>query len=142
MEPRVIQSGPPPGARLGITEVQIHALVHGFYDKIRNDAVLGPIFEREITDWTPHLAKMCDFWSSVILMSGRYHGRPVPAHMKIAGLSPENFARWLELFRATAHETFTDEAAALLIDRAGRIAQSLEMMVAFKNSEFPTRSAS
>ena len=142
MEPRVVTFGEPPGVKFGITEPQIHALVHGFYDKIRNDAMLAPVFNAEISDWAPHLAKMCDFWSSVILMSGRYHGRPVPAHLKSPNLTGAHFAHWLGLFRTTAHELFGEEAAALLIDRAERIAQSLQMMIAFKKGELPPGLAS
>eukprot|EP01037_Dinobryon_pediforme_P015298 gene15298-15440_t len=141
MEPRIVTFGEPPGVKFGITEAQLHDLVHGFYDKIRGDSVLGPIFNAEINDWAPHLTKMCDFWSSVILMSGRYHGRPVPAHLKIPRLTAEHFTHWLELFRATAHELFHDDAAALLIDRAERIAQSLQMMIAFKKGELPPTKA-
>ena len=96
-----------------------------------------PIFEAEISDWTPHLAKMYDFWSSVILMSGRYDGRPVLAHVKIPGLEAPHFAHWPVLFRATAHELFASEAAALLIDRAERIARSLQMTIAVKRGELP-----
>ena len=70
--PRVVHRPPPPGAEAGIDEAMIHRLVHGFYDRIRVDPELGPIFAREIDDWDPHLAKMCDFWSSVVLMTKRY----------------------------------------------------------------------
>src|SRR6476620_6474475 len=102
-EPTVLHR-PAPGAAAGVSEAMIRTLVHGFYDRIRKDEVLGPIFEAEITDWEPHLAKMCDFWSSLLLMTKRYDGRPVPAHVKIPGLDRPHFARWLDLFRSTARE--------------------------------------
>ena len=42
-----------------ISESQIRLLVDAFYDKVRADADLGPIFERAIDgNWGPHLAKM------------------------------------------------------------------------------------
>jgi hypothetical protein len=65
-------------ARTGITEAMIERLVRSFYDKVREDEMLGPVFDARITDWEPHLAQMCAFWSSVALMSGRYHGAPMP----------------------------------------------------------------
>ena len=69
----------PPAA---LDEAMIHALVHGFYARVRADAELGPIFERAIGDhWDTHLATMCDFWSSVMLTSGRYKGNPMMAHV-------------------------------------------------------------
>ena len=87
-----------------ISEDLIHDLVHGFYARIRADAVLGPIFARVIGDnWDPHLAKMCDFWSSVMRMSGRYKGNPMLAHMRLKSVQPEHFERWLGLFRQSAH---------------------------------------
>ena len=115
----------------------IHRLVHAFYDRIRADEVLGPVFSREITDWAPHLAKMCDFWSSVVLMTKRYDGRPVPAHVKIEGLDHAHFERWLAMFGDTAREVCPAEAAALFIDRAGRIAQSLRLSLDFHRGVLP-----
>src|ERR1700741_4746808 len=64
-------------AHTGITEGMIEQLVRGFYAKVRADAVLGPVFEAKIADWEPHLAQMFAFWSSVALMTGRYHGTPM-----------------------------------------------------------------
>ncbi|SER93449.1 hemoglobin [Tranquillimonas rosea] len=100
--------------------------MHGFYGKIRVDPVLGPIFAERITDWEPHLEKMVDFWSSVALMTGRYHGAPVPKH---AGLPVTwtHFERWLDLFWETAGAVCTNEGAAHIIERAERIARSLHM---------------
>jgi hemoglobin len=121
----------------GVDEAMIRRLVHAFYDRIRADAVLGPIFAREIGDWEPHLAKMCDFWSSVVLMTKRYDGRPVPAHVKIEGLDYPHFERWLEMFAATAREVCPPAAADLFIDRAGRIAQSLRLSLDFHRGVLP-----
>ncbi|RKF15350.1 group III truncated hemoglobin [Roseovarius spongiae] len=112
--------------RTGLTEAVLTDLVHGFYGKIRRDPVLGPIFAERITDWGPHLAKMVDFWSSVALMTGRYHGAPVPKHVGLP-VTWTHFDRWLDLFRETAGEVCTPEGAAHVIQRAGRIARSLHM---------------
>ncbi len=87
--------------RTGIDEAMIERLVHGFYAKVRADAVLGPIFEARIRDWEPHLAQMCAFWSSVALMTGRYHGTPMVKHLPLP-VDANHFDRWLELFEQTA----------------------------------------
>lgn len=123
-----------PGVAAGVTEQVIHDLVHTFYAKVRSDPMLGPIFDGEITDWPAHLDKMCAFWSSVILMSGRYKGRPMLAHAKIPGIERAHFERWLALFRDTAAETCNSDAAALFVDRAERIAQSLQIGIALHRS--------
>ena len=113
-------------ARTGLDETVLRDLVHGFYGKIRVDPMLGPIFAARITDWEPHLDRMVDFWSSVALMTGRYHGAPVPKH---AGLPVawKHFEHWLILFQETAHEVCEPDGAAHIIERAERIARSLYM---------------
>jgi len=115
-------------AETGLDEAMLGRLVRGFYAKVRADAVLGPIFAERIRDWEPHLARMTDFWSSVALMTGRYHGQPVPAH---AGLPVEwgHFERWLELFGETAREICPPAGAAHVVVRAENIARSLHMAV-------------
>lgn len=111
-----------------ISEGMVHQLVHAFYAKIRADAVLGPIFDRAIGDgWGPHLAKMCDFWSSVMLMSGRYKGNPMIAHMRLKMVRPEHFTRWLDLFRVTALEECPPDIAVQFCARADNIARSLQL---------------
>ncbi|WP_245615602.1 group III truncated hemoglobin [Afifella pfennigii] len=121
-------------ASAGLSEARIEALVHRFYAKVRDDAALGPIFAERIADWPPHLSKMVDFWSSVALMSGRYHGSPVTRH---AGLPVEwaHFRRWLDLFAETARQTCPPEGAAHLIERAERIARSLFLAIERAGSE-------
>jgi truncated hemoglobin YjbI len=111
-----------------VDETMIRTLVHAFYAKVRADDVLGPVFARAIgEDWDAHLAKMCDFWSSVMLSTGRYHGNPMGAHLKLAGLTPAHFQRWLALFGETAAQVCDEEAAALFIARARTIARSLQL---------------
>ena len=113
-------------ARTGLTEQVIETLVHRFYGKIAADPVLGPIFADRITDWPPHLERMTAFWSSVALMTGRYHGAPVPRHMDLP-VTWDHFDRWLDIFRATALETCSPAGAAHVTERAERIARSLHM---------------
>lgn len=114
---------------LGVDEAMIDRLVRGFYDRIRLDPALGPIFAARITDWEPHLQKMCAFWSSVMLRTGRYHGMPMPKHAPLP-VDASHFDQWLALFETTAREICGDAAADLFIDRARRIALSLELGVA------------
>src|SRR3954453_15386466 len=89
--------------KTGISEAMIERLVRGFYAKVRSDAVLAPVFEARIADWEPHLQRMCAFWSSVALMSGRYHGTPMAKHAPLP-VDAGHFDRWLELFEETAVE--------------------------------------
>ena len=120
------------------TDDQIESLVATFYAQIRIDPELGPIFRQAIgEDWTAHLKTMCDFWSSVMNTSGRYKGKPIPAHIKLTGIEPRHFEHWLRLFSATAHALFDARLAGLFVERAERIAESLKLAFAFhaKNPE-------
>jgi hemoglobin len=119
-------------ARTGITETMIERLVRSFYERVRADEMLAPVFDARIRDWEPHLQQMCAFWSSVALMSGRYHGAPMPKHMGLP-IDAAHFDRWLALFEATAAEICPPEAAAHFVERARRIAASLELGVAGAN---------
>ncbi|WP_192895627.1 group III truncated hemoglobin [Arsenicitalea aurantiaca] len=116
-------------AKTGLDEDVIESLVRNFYDKVRMDPLLGPVFAERIDDWTPHLEKMIEFWSSVALLTGRYHGQPMQKHLPLP-VDARHFDRWLELFRQTAFETCSRQGAAHVIERAERIAESLEMGIA------------
>ncbi|HKU99398.1 MAG TPA: group III truncated hemoglobin [Vineibacter sp.] len=110
----------------------IDRLVRRFYDRVQQDALLGPIFAARIADWEPHLQRMCAFWSSVALMSGRYHGQPMQAHLPLP-IDARHFDRWLTLFETTAREICPATAADHFIERARRIAESLELGIASAN---------
>lgn len=93
-----------PGVAAGVDEALIARQVHEFYGRVRKDPVLGPVFEAAIEDWDEHLAKLCDFWSSVLLMTGRFKGSPMAAHARAPGVLDEHFALWLDLFERTARD--------------------------------------
>jgi len=122
----MIPSGHSQGKDADLDEAAISHLVHAFYETVRADPLLGPIFQARIRDWPVHLDRMCAFWSSVMLMTGRYHGRPMEKHQPLP-IDAAHFDRWLELFRRTAQAVCPPAHAALFIERASRIAESLEL---------------
>jgi hemoglobin len=127
-------------ARYDISEEGLNQVVTAFYARIRQDAELGPIFNDAIRDWPEHLEKLTDFWSSVMLTSGRYKGSPMAAHLKHASaIQPAMFDRWLELWRETAREMPDEDHSAAVIAKAERIAESLQLGLFFKLP--PERSA-
>jgi hemoglobin len=113
----------------GIDEAMIDRLVRGFYARVREDALLGPVFAARIANWEPHLQQMCAFWSSVALMSGVYHGRPMQKHLPLP-IDAHHFDRWLAIFEAAARDLCPPKAAEHFIERARRIAESLELGIA------------
>lgn len=111
-------------ARTGLDEAVLGDVVRCFYGRVRADPLLGPVFEARITDWEPHFATMVRFWSSVALMTGRYHGAPLPLHLPLP-VGGAHFERWLALFRWTARELCSPQGADWLIERAERIAHNM-----------------
>ena len=114
-----------------ITEEAIDVLVRRFYGRARIDPMIGPVFEGAISDWEPHIARIIDFWSSMMLGTGRYKGSPFAVHMPLP-IEPAFFDRWLALWRETTAELFEPEAAQTFNARAERIAESLRLGLAFR----------
>lgn len=117
----------------GIDEAMIDRLVETFYAKVRDDDLIGPVFAARVQDWGPHLAQMKLFWSSVALSTGVYQGRPMPKHLPLP-IDGTHFDRWLALFETTTREVCPPVAADHFMERARRIAESLELGVANANN--------
>ncbi len=119
-----------------ITEETIKILIDRFYHKVRNDAELNPVFTEIIgrtdAEWEPHLKRMYDFWSSVMLTSGKYQGNPMKKHKDLPPFKEELFDRWLELFEQTVREMHSGELVEKYITVSNRIAESLKLGLYFK----------
>lgn len=116
-----------------IDEAAIKIVVHAFYARVRQDPLLAPIFATKIEDkaWPNHLDHIIDFWSSIFLKTGRFSGNPMRKHLTIDGLTPAHFTRWLDLFQETAEAVLLPEQSQTMHAMAQRIAQSLQMGLAF-----------
>jgi hemoglobin len=115
-----------------LTEDDLQRLVQAFYGRVRDDALLGPIFNGAIEDWDHHLGKLQAFWSSVMLGSGRYKGQPMAVHLRQeTHMTPEAFTRWLQLWNETTADLLDPLAARALQEKAARIAESLTLGIAF-----------
>lgn len=125
-----IQVLPPRHARIAahesLSHEQVSELVEQFYGRVRSDDRLAPLFTQHMSlEWPIHLVRMKSFWRSVLLKTGEYKGKPVPAHTKMQNVKTEDFAHWLDLFGTTVREVFTPAAQPIVIDAAERIATSL-----------------
>jgi hemoglobin len=89
------------------------------------------VFDTAVEDWDDHLRKLRDFWSSVMLTTGRYKGNPMAAHVKHP-IEPAFFVRWLALWRETAGELFAPAVAERFRDKAERIAESLKLALFYR----------
>jgi hemoglobin len=110
------------------TEANIRELVDAFYERVRGDPLLGPVFEAVLHGrWDQHLPKMRLFWGSLVLGDKRYRGNVQQAHQPLEGVEPEHFSRWLHLFLDTVCERYEPAAAVRFMEPALRIAQSLQL---------------
>ncbi|WP_380873952.1 hypothetical protein ACFB49_44820 [Sphingomonas sp. DBB INV C78] len=116
-----------------IDEPMLERLIPAFYRRIRQDDVLGPLFDAAVDDWPAHLEKLVAFWSSVMLTSGRYKGSPMQAHMlHRAAITPAMFDRWLAIWAETTDALMPSDAAAALQAKAAKIAESLKLGLFFR----------
>jgi hemoglobin len=117
-----------------ITDTTIRAVLDAFYERVRRDPSLGPVFARAIPDaeWPAHMAIITDFWSSVMLKTGRYQRNAFAVHRGVAGLTPDLFDIWLRHFGETCHALLAPALADDMHDRAIRIADSLKAGLFFQ----------
>lgn len=106
----------------GIDDAFISTLVESFYDAVRQDDRLGPIFAKHVQDWPLHLARMKDFWSSVMIQSGRFSGNPMQKHIAIGGLEGAHFTRWQALWEQTVTQLAPN---GIVRDRFSQAAQRI-----------------
>ncbi|HET9819000.1 MAG TPA: group III truncated hemoglobin [Rhodanobacteraceae bacterium] len=109
-----------------LDESQLAALVDRFYDKVRIDLLLGPVFDAVVDDWDAHKVLMTSFWATVALRSGHYRGNPLAKHQPLP-IGTEHFRRWLALWRETARELLDEPSAALMIGYAERIGYGMRV---------------
>ncbi|MET0244150.1 MAG: group III truncated hemoglobin [Flavitalea sp.] len=101
----------------------VRLLVDTFYGKVRNDDIIGPVFNAKIQDrWPEHLEKMYRFWQTLLLDERTYFGRPFPPHAQLP-VDWKHFERWMNLFTATVDELFTGTKAEEAKWRAGKMAE-------------------
>jgi hemoglobin len=122
-----------------LTLEDIKLLVDTFYGKVRNNPLIGPIFNERIQDrWPIHLEKMYSFWQTVLLEEYTYNGRPFPPHATMP-IGHEHFEQWLALFAETVDELFTGDKADEAKWRAGKMAELFESKLNyFRNNSATT----
>lgn len=112
-----------------LTLDDVKLLVDSFYERVRNDALLGPLFEERIQDrWPAHLAKMYTFWQTVLLDEHTYDGAPFPPHAQLP-VDHQHFEQWLQLFTRTADELFSGDKNEEAKWRAARMAELFERRI-------------
>jgi hemoglobin len=116
---------------------EIVRLVDRFYEKVRGDRMLGPIFDEVAqVDWPAHLPRMYAFWQTVLFRDGGFRGDPLGKHARLVPLTAmgrDQFDRWLALFEATVDELFLGENA----DHIKRCAADMANVIHAKINAIP-----
>jgi len=116
------------------TRSDVARLVDAFYDRVRADNLLGPIFDDVAhVDWATHLPRMYDFWEAVLFGAATFKGDPLVVHAALSRQIPltnGTFDRWVALFYATVDDLFAGPMADQAKLRAGRIAATLQRYLA------------
>ncbi len=106
---------------------QIAELVAKFYERVREDDLLRPVFvDQANINWDEHLPKLTAFWCKLELGIPGFHGAPTPKHSALSSIEPfraEQFSRWVELFHDTVDRGWQGPHADSVKDRARMIAQ-------------------
>lgn len=116
------------------TREDVHLLVRTFYEKIRKDELLGPIFNGIITDWEGHFNLLTDFWETQLFLKRKYHGNPVIVHQEVDDkvgntITPEHFGYWINLWFATIDDLFDGETAWVAKNRAQKMSTMLYLQI-------------
>lgn len=109
-----------------VGEKEIRQMVDRFYERIRSDELLGPVFNNQIEDWSKHLPTMYSFWKTILLGKNEYYGNPFAKHMNLE-VQKEHFDRWLELFVCTVDQLFAGPKAEQAKAAAKSIAHSFQV---------------
>ncbi len=113
---------------IALDRAGLRRLVDAFYVDVRRDELLGPVFASAIHDWEPHLQRMTEFWSTVMLGTRSFKGNVYQKHVALAETSnvkPEHFLRWITLWHRHTDAMFPGETALELQETAEGIGRNL-----------------
>lgn len=108
-----------------LNETNIRSLVHEFYDNVRIDPLIGPVFHAAVENWDHHLDLLTRFWCSIMLATRTYKGNPLAAHLEIP-IRPEMFNRWLALWAETVDRMFVPHIADQFKAKANKMGQNMQ----------------
>ncbi|WP_299249677.1 group III truncated hemoglobin [uncultured Cytophaga sp.] len=122
-----------------INLADIKLLVDDFYDKVKIDPLLGPVFNGVLKDhWPEHMEKLYRFWQTILLEEHTYHGSPFVPHAQLP-IEKKHFDRWIKLFEETVDDHFIGEKATEAKWRANKMAEMFQYRIE-QNRENPDKS--
>jgi hemoglobin len=120
------------------TKEDVNLLVTTFYGKIKDDALLGPIFNGMISDWEAHLQLLTNFWCKHLRIASTYNGNPIEIHRKVDAfannsINQEHFGVWINYWIETLDELFEESDEVFLLKNKARKMASFIHIDMFKN---------
>ena len=109
--------------RIDVDRQAISEVVAVFYQRVRKDAELGPIFAERVQDWPEHEEKITRFWANALLFERDYSGNPMRVHLEAGNVRPGHFEQWLMLFDEVLRTRIASpqrEQWSALVHRIGR----------------------
>jgi hemoglobin len=106
----------------------IVVLIDAFYNQVRMDPVLAPVFQQRIPDdaaWPAHLATMYSFWNTLLFAADDYHGNPFHKHLGIE-IGAQHFERWIGYFHQTIDLYFSGPMADNAKEKATKMRMIFE----------------
>jgi len=129
------ETQPPASDIEGRTEIV--RVVDRFYDQVREDEILGQIFDGIAkVDWPTHLPRLYAFWQTVLFGDGGFRGNPLGVHAKLLSETPLDwplFQRWLRLFHSTVDELYQGPRA----DQMKRSAEDMAHVIYSRINNVP-----
>jgi hemoglobin len=111
----------------------IELLMKNFYDKVRKDETIGPIFnDIAKVNWEHHIPIICDFWETLLLDAASYRKNVMEVHFILnrkIPLEEKHFQVWLQLFSATVDEYFNGKKAEMAKTKARSIAALMQFKI-------------
>ncbi len=124
----------------------IEFLVRQFYQAVRQDELLGPIFNQQIMHWESHIQRLTDFWQTNLLVVRRYKGNPLRVHQEVDRQSEHSiqqvhFGRWLQHWFQTLDQYFIGENKEIAKNRARNMASHLFIKMYTARPEYRERNS-
>jgi hemoglobin len=123
----------------------INILVKTFYAKIRENKLLGPIFNGHIPpqEWPNHLSKLTDFWETNLFGIAKFKGNPSKKHINVDAnlnhtIDQVHFGKWLQLWFETIDELYEGQLATKAKESACKMATG-QFLTIWKNRPSNTR---
>jgi len=115
----------------------IELLMEKFYDKVKKDDTIGPVFnDIAKVNWAHHIPIICDFWETLLLDAASYRKNVMEVHFNLnrkIPLEEKHFQVWLQLFTQTLDEYFAGEKAEMAKKKAKSIAALMQFKIKNNN---------